>query len=100
MPDKVNNSLLFTVLMEFAGTTSASQVRAASAEDALRMWAVRLSEPGCYGLSEPAARQLRNALATDGMEGIHGLSNVWCTTATVGERLAILHIVKTAIPIQ
>jgi hypothetical protein len=100
MPDKDNNNLLFTVLMEFEGTTSASQVKASSADDALRLWALRLSESGCYGLSGPAARQLQIALATDGMEGIDGLANVWCTTATVGERLAILHIVKTEIPIQ
>jgi hypothetical protein len=100
MPEKDNNSLLFTILMEFEGTTSASQVNAGSVDEALRLWADRLSEPGCYGLSGAAAHRLQIALGTDGMEGVNGLSNVWCTTAVAGESLAILHVVKTAMPIR
>jgi hypothetical protein len=101
MPDKGNNNPLFTILMEFEGTTSASQVRASSVNEALRLWADRLCEPGCYGLSEAAAHRLRKAMGgEDGAEGVNGLSNVWCTTAIAGESLAILHVVKTVTPIR
>lgn len=95
MRDKDSNSPLFTVLMEFDGTTSASQVNAKDEIQALRLWASRLLESGCYGLSETAARQLQTALATEELERVAGLSNVWCTTAVTGGRLALFHIVRT-----
>jgi hypothetical protein len=96
MPAKANNNLLFTVIMEFDGTTSASQIKASHAEEALQIWASRLLKNGRHGLSQRAASELQNVLETDRVEEIRGLFNVWCTTALAEERLAILHIVNTS----
>jgi hypothetical protein len=99
MPAKRNASHLYTVLLELSGTTSVSQVRAASTQMALSQWTGKLRESDAYGLSRDTARQLYNAISY--LEGIHvpvpldGLDNVWCVSALVGSELALINIVET-----
>ncbi len=88
----------FTVVMEFAGTTSVSQFTADEAADALKMWLTRLIQPDAYGLSRSSARQLEKAFADNyhrTLEPVEGLVNVWCTVALVSGKLALLNVVKT-----
>jgi len=106
MVGRTRQSNLYTVIMEFDGTTSVSQVVARDVRGALRLWLDRLREPGSYGLSRSALRRLQVAFTEECemMNGvtpvnIRGAINVWCTTAVVGRRaprkLALLNIVKT-----
>ena len=103
LPPKTRQSRLFTVIMEFDGTTSVSQVVAQDVRGALRLWLDRLREPGACGLSRSAARSIQESFAeedeTKNVGNIKGVVNVWCTTALVGRnassKLALLNIVKT-----
>ena len=93
---KSNDRLLFTVIMEFAGTTSASQVLAADAKQASAVWANTLASGNNYGLSSADACRLRDSLVghEDPTE-ITGLTNTWCVTTVSKGDLALLHIIKT-----
>ena len=98
MPDKISTNHLYTLLLEYSGTTSVSQVHAHSPEKALLQWTVQLLEPKAYGLSKLAARNLKAALDRQGghsLASLDGLAKVWCTTTLVKEELALLHIVET-----
>ena len=98
MPDKISTSRLYTLLLEFSGTTSVSQVQAQSPEEAVRQWIAKLLEPKAYGLSKGPARSLKSALDRqdgDSLAALNGLTRVWCATALVKKELALLHIVET-----
>jgi hypothetical protein len=89
---------LFTVIMEFDGTTSVSQFAAQGITEALRLWIAGLSQSNAYGLSGSSARQLAMAFAEDRERcptPIDGVENVWCSTALAEGQLALLNIVKT-----
>lgn len=99
MPGKPSANHLYTVVLEFSGTTSVSQVRAASIQGAMSQWINKLSESDAYGLSEEAACQLHEAL--EAQEGIgvlvpiEGLHSVWCVSALAGGELAVLNLIET-----
>src|SRR5262245_21665218 len=98
MDNQPRDSGLFTVVMEFDGTTSISQFVAARVGDALKLWLIRLQEPNAYGLSRSLARSLHTAFVKHPSTApvrIEGVANVWCTTAFVGRKFALLNIVKT-----
>jgi len=96
MHDKANGNELFTVILEYEGTTSAAQVRAPSADDAVHIWFESLKEEGAYGLTGAQRDKMRTAFdADESPVPIHGLGNVWCKTTLAGDRLALLHLVKT-----
>ena len=73
---------LFTVLMEFEGTTSASQFHAASVRDALKMWLAGLGQSHCYGLTEAQRKRLGHGFGS-GFDldlepaPLEGLCGVW-----------------------
>jgi hypothetical protein len=90
--------------MEFEGTTSVSQFIAEQAADALKLWLAGLGEPNAYGLSGSSARLLKAAFADEHafvddpaamLSPIQGVASVWCTTARVRGKLALLTLVKT-----
>jgi hypothetical protein len=99
MPDSVKETEhLFTIIMQFAGTTSAAQVLAGDANQALTLWVDALSSGSHYGLSASDAARLRDSITKDADTepvGITGQTNVWCTTALSRKDLAILHIIET-----
>jgi hypothetical protein len=84
--------------MEFEGTTSVSQFAAQRAADALKLWLAGLGEPKAYGLPGPSARLLEMAFAEDPQVSptpIEGVENIWCSSASVRGKLALLNLVKT-----
>jgi len=99
---------LFTVVMEFEGTTSISQVNARHPNDALMLWAAGLAASNAYGLSRSSARRLQSAIIEDANRAvsanigddpvkIDGVKNVWCKSVAVEPKgLALFNIVKTA----
>lgn len=89
---------LYTVIMEFEGTTSISQKTAKTAVEALALWSDGLRQPEHYGLAPASARRLFDSIREKhDMKpvNINGTANVWCTTVLAGENLALLNIVKT-----
>lgn len=95
---KNNDKMQFTIVMELAGTTSVSQVFAATAREALAKWNQKLGETNSYGLSSANATLLKEGLALLGsyaLVEVDGLDNVWCATLLAGENLAMFHLVNT-----
>lgn len=96
MHAKSNDRTLYTVLMEFVGTTSAAQIRAADAQEALTLWFAGLVEADHYGLSIKDANRLRESSGvSESPIPVQGLQNVWCTTVLSGDDLALFHVIRT-----
>ena len=90
---------LYTVIMEFEGTTSVSQTTASTVVEALALWADGLRQPENYGLSSASAHRLFDCIREEKdvkPVGIRETVNVWCTTVLAGDSLALLNIVKTS----
>jgi hypothetical protein len=98
MPRSVKTKRLFTVVMEFEGTTSVSQFKATNAEDALRLWLKGLRRADRHGLTAKQASRLAAGSKSD--EDVipallNGIKNVWCTTVLAGKGMALLNIIAT-----
>lgn len=94
-----DNLVLFTIILEFEGTTSVRQFSGENVDEAYRRWFQGLSEPSAYGLSADQAARLSSAISFEGLDSVTPISsiqNVWCTTALVGETLALINFVATA----
>jgi hypothetical protein len=90
--------MLFTIILEFEGTTSVSQVSDQSVDEAYRVWLQGLRDPGRYGLNQKQAERLAAALSFDGIQQPTPLAstrNVWCASTHVDENYALLNFVAT-----
>ena len=86
---------LFTFVLEFDGGTYISQFRALSAHRAVGEYAARmLRDKGVATLS--MRRRLAAALSAETPVTIEGVRNVWCCSASIGKKFALLNIVATA----
>jgi hypothetical protein len=100
MPESANRGRLFTVLMEFEGTSSVSQFLADSAESALRLWLDGLSIKGGYGLTDRQRRRLSDGWSDLGLglnpTPLDGLQGAWCSSVLPKRgAMATLNIVET-----
>ncbi len=90
--------MLFTIILEFEGTTSVSQFAASSVDEAYRSWFQELKDAGRYGLNQLQAERLAAALSFDGIRTPTPLAyttNVWCTSTHVDDNYALLNFVAT-----
>ena len=97
--NRAGGSKLFTVVMDFQGTTSVSQVRAIEASDALMRWVHSLKTDAACGLTSDQRTRLLNAfdVEVDKVTSLGGVRNVWCATISVPDGgLAVLNIIATA----
>ena len=86
---------LFTVVLEFDGGTYVSQFKASSAHAAAVKHAAHLIT--IKGMSTPLDRKrLADRLSLEEPIAIQGIRNVWCCSASVGRRFALVNIVATA----
>jgi hypothetical protein len=86
--------LLFTLIVEFDGGTYISQFRARSPQRAAANYAAHLV--GTKGMSTPAIRKrLATCLSQERPVAIQGVRNVWCCSASIGKKLALVNIVAT-----
>src|SRR5215475_2576017 len=86
--------LLFTVIVEFDGGTYISQFRARSAQRAAANYASHLV--GIKGMRTSANRKrLASCLSRERPVAIQGVRDVWCCSASIGKKLALLNIVAT-----
>jgi len=93
------NDRLFTIISEFRGTTSVTQVSARDQEDAVLAWAGKLRLERPFGR---ASSYLAKSAEAD-LEGyppvaIKGISNVWCITGSCGGDFMLADIVETVSP--
>lgn len=98
---------LYTVFCEFRGGTYISQFRAVDEIDALREWAAYLVvRKPIPRVSHIVARNaLKDLEIIDEMLGmsmppvpIEGITDTWCSSASCGRDMAMIHIVRTAEP--
>jgi hypothetical protein len=95
---KQKKDMLFTLLLEFDGVNSVSQLEASSESAALLDWIRQLEHPERFGLDEKQGVALRRAFQIDEGRSPTPLAerrNVWCTTALAGKKLVLLNIVAT-----
>lgn len=85
---------LFTFVLEFDGGTYISQFRAPSARRAMAQYSSRIVR----NRAVPTAlrKGLANALSVEHPVAIEGMRNVWCCSASIGRKLALLNVVATA----
>jgi len=90
---------LYTVVMEFEGTTSVSQFMASCAREAFQRWLEGLSGHATYGLTNDQVSRLAKGVGTcvnEDPSPIAGLQNVWCAEVLANRRgMALLNIVGT-----
>jgi hypothetical protein len=90
---------VFTIIIEFEGTTSVSQFSARNVGEAYQSWFQGLRDPYRFGLSADQGERLTSALMFEGLQPptpLASTENVWCTTTLVGKNLALLNFVATA----
>jgi hypothetical protein len=86
---------LFTVILEFDGGTYISQFQASSPHDAAVKHAGYLL--GLKRMSTPSIRRrLAESLSLERPVAIEGVRKVWCSSASVRGKLALVNIVATA----
>ena len=100
MPESVDSKRLFTIVMEFEGTTSVTQFRADSVQDALRLWLNDLSQQGIFGLTDVQRTRLAKGCSDFDLDlapaPLHGRQSIWCSTISAqGGGMALLNIVET-----
>ena len=86
---------LYTFIFEFDGGTYISQIKARSLKSAVKSWAKKIAKDSPLTLPEKTCRVLTDAIAGDPPTPVSGLANVWCLTALVRGKLALLNIVQT-----
>jgi len=86
---------LYTFVMEYAGGTYISQVKAPSPKSACVKGAqqIDLSEVSALGLR--GKESLINQVKEESPVALVGLSNAWCKSALVRGRLVLISLVQT-----
>lgn len=109
-PPILNQGLkLFTIILEFDGVNSVSQVQATSPDEALQKWEERIGAPGEYGLKNDDATMLirmieeeRGSHQRDAqifnrtssfVRPLNDVRNVWSLWPSIGDRTALINIV-------
>jgi len=97
--------MLFTIILEFAGTNSVSQFSASGPNAAFQKWVQGLESPNNYALTSQQGRAVTKSLTAkrelrDGhqLTQLRGLTNVWCVIAFAGRkprRCVLLNIIAT-----
>jgi len=88
---------LFTFVLEFDGGTHISQFRAASVVRAVHEYGGQLLRDKAAA-KMPTRRRLSEAFSAENPVAIKGARNVWCCSASIGKKLAILNVVATSVP--
>jgi len=94
-PATIAPMALFTAILEFDGGTYIAQIRSASARGAVSKYASRLV--GNKSISNATARRsIAVMLQRDAPISIADVHNVWCCSASVGKKFALLNVIQTA----
>jgi hypothetical protein len=85
----------YTFFLEFAGGTYISQVEAASPKLACVLWAKELNPEPIKGLGQNSKSVLIEEIEADEPVAVRNTSNVWCVSALVRGKLALVTLVQT-----
>ena len=100
-PGKANGRRLFTIVMDFEGTTSVSQFRTTSVPLAVKLWLGELRKPKAYALTDRQRSRLlkgyeRYDANFDLPPASLGLQSAWCQTiSAVDKGIAVLNVIET-----
>jgi hypothetical protein len=85
---------LFTIVLDYAGGTYISQVRASSPAGAVSEWASRTSDANlaAWGLTREVLLEMA---AGDPPTPVNGLRDVWCTSGAASRGLALVNIISS-----
>ena len=86
---------LFILFLEFDGGTYISQFRGASVQDAVARYPSRVVDNNAISTFS-LRKRLAEALSPEEPVAIDGVRNVWCCSASVGKKFALLNVVATA----
>jgi hypothetical protein len=86
---------IYTFMMEYAGGTYISQVKATSPKSACSKWAQSLDVSQISGLHERSKQTLLKQMKEEAPLPLDGLLNAWCITANLRKGLVLINIVKT-----
>jgi hypothetical protein len=85
---------LFTIILDYCGGTYLFQVNADSPSKALWRWVNELKDEDMKQL------MISRILLSSALRGgkplpVHGVSNAWCCSATIDDRLLLINIIAT-----
>jgi len=83
------------LILGFGGGTYISQFKAASAHAAAVKHAAHVISIKCMSTSSDRKR-LTERLSIEQPVAIQGIRNVWCCSASIGRKFALMNIVATA----
>jgi hypothetical protein len=86
---------LFTFILEYDGGTYLSQVQSQSQNAAVRKWGKHFLKDSTTGLPSILKKALVDNLIIESTIPIAGVSNVWCISASVRKKLALVNLVQT-----
>ena len=85
----------YTFIMEYAGGTYTSQVKASSPKSACVKWAQSLEVSQVSGMGLKSKESLVEQMKAEAPVSLDGLANAWCRSALVRGELAIINLVRT-----
>jgi hypothetical protein len=85
----------YTFIMEYAGGTYISQVKAPSEKSACIKWAQRLDMDHVKGLGLKGKESLIDQMREESPVPLEGISNAWCTGALIRGKSALINLVQT-----
>ena len=94
-PSRVATPSTFTLIADFAGGTYISQRRASTAERAVASWARSFDFSVIPRVPIAALPKFRAEITSETPVPIDGIRGVWCSSALLGRRGFLLHIVRT-----
>lgn len=92
---RVAMPLTFTLIADYAGGTYISQRRASTPARAVASWARSFDFSVIPRIPMAALPKFRADIASEAPVPIDGTRGVWCSSALLGRRGFLLHIVRT-----
>ena len=86
---------LYTFIMEYAGGTYISQVKAPSPKSACVKWAQGLDVSQVSGFGGKSKELLIGHMRDESPVSINGVVNTWCASALIRGELALINFVQT-----
>ncbi len=86
---------LYTFMLEYAGGTYISQLKAASPKSACVKWAQKLDGAQVKGVRVKDKESLIEQMKEEIPFALDGMSNAWCNSALIRGKLALINLVQT-----
>jgi hypothetical protein len=88
---------IYTVVLDYKGGTYISQIKARTHKEACLKWADQLDPKVIFGMGSVGKASLQTGIAREEPVLIQGLKNVWCQSALVRGKGALINIIQTEI---